>query len=152
MKINAWTIGIVLVILYLFTGADGIKERSDNAAYRRERREKVSDRVRESELQKSDAIKLSSIALERYRQGCVMVIDSNTQLDAMHEQGLPVEDTKTGLYLPPDTLVCNRRNWTARLDSEGLISDVAKVSRYDGDQNGVPDTQDVRRLLNDQTR
>lgn len=145
-----WHIGLALLVLYSFASGGDISERAERASVRREERQRVSERVRAADDRNRDAERLSGVALGRFERNCSLVIGSQSGRESHHRIGDEVIDPSTGFPLPPGVEVCNSRGWTAETDKNGAVSNVAIATRHDSNENGRPDLEDVRSLLNGQ--
>ncbi|MEM9804056.1 MAG: hypothetical protein AAF959_02165 [Cyanobacteria bacterium P01_D01_bin.56] len=108
------------------------------------------ERVRAADDRNRDAERLSGVALGRFERNCSLVIGSQSGKESHHRIGDEVIDPSTGFPLPPGVEVCNSRGWTAETDKNGAVSNVAIATRHDSNENGRPDLEDVRSLLNGQ--
>lgn len=148
MKLKPWHWVILVVLGYAMCSGPEISENNQAAAIRREEaaqnsalRRQRRDSAREREQRSADAVK-------RYMANCVPVVALDSGKDAMHLEGQEVIDRSTGQRLAPGTLVCNQRGWTAVLDQQGLISDVAIAAHFDRNKDGESDLQEIRGILN----
>lgn len=75
----------------------------------RNERAEFADLVRENRAELRQAEKLSGLALERYRNNCVLVVDATTGKEALFQPGEPVvHPNQQSRTLRPGLFICNR--------------------------------------------
>jgi len=90
-----------------------------------------SDRIRESRTEARQAEKLSKVALDRYRNNCILVVDEQTGKESYFQPGTTVLDTQLAQPLRPSAFICNRLGDTAIVSQAGTITDIARITTPD---------------------
>ena len=147
MKITWLHIGVGAFCLYAISSGNEMSTRAERAASRREQRNDVSAFVRRSDDRTRDAQKLNRIALDRYLRNCQLVVDKRTGQEVIHSANTVFVDRETGFTFPEGTEICNKRGWTAVTNEYGQAVEIAQVTRFDSDENGIADVDDVKRMF-----
>jgi hypothetical protein len=139
MKIKATHIiwgSIALVAL-----SQGENVRSSLAKGNRIRQEQTefSERVRQNRAEARQAEKLSKVALDRYKNNCILVVDQPTGKEAYFTEGTYVVDAQIERSLRAGAFICNKLGDTAVVSQAGTITDIARIA--------TPDLQEFRKLL-----
>ena len=98
-----------------------------------------SDRIRENRTEARQAEKLSKVALDRYRNNCILVVDDKTGKESYFQPGTSVLDTQLSKPLRPSAFICNRLGDTAIVSQAGTVTDIARVS--------TPDLPEFKKLM-----
>ncbi len=77
-----------------------------------------------------NALDLSKIALDRYRQNCILVVDSTTKKEAYFQPGSAVLDTALNRSVRENAPICNRLGDTA-IVTNGAIENLASIATED---------------------
>jgi hypothetical protein len=105
----------------------------------RQEQAEFSDRIRENRNEARQAAKLSKVALDRYRNNCILVVDETTGKESYFQPGTTVLDTQLAQPLRPGVFICNKLGDTARVSQAGTIADIARVA--------TPDLPEFKKLL-----
>lgn len=126
---------IALVGLLLVALANGENIRSFTAKNEATGTRKAAhkERLKLDKERARDAKDMSQVALERYRQNCIMVVDQATRKEVYFAPGLAVLDTGLGRSVRDGAAVCNRLGDTA-LIVNGVMEELASVTADDLDQ------------------
>lgn len=111
--------------------AKGNQVRQDQASF--------SDRIRANRTEARQAEKLSKVALDRYRNNCIFVVDERTGKESYFQPSQVVLDIQLNQPLRPNVPVCNKLGETAIVTQNGTLSDIARVS--------IPDHSTFKKLL-----
>ncbi|NEQ20176.1 MAG: hypothetical protein F6K28_13205 [Microcoleus sp. SIO2G3] len=98
-----------------------------------------SDRIRENRTEARQAQRLSKVALDRYRNNCILVVDEVTGKEDYFQPGVSVLDTQLARPLRPGAFICNRLGDTAIVSQAGTITDIARVT--------TPDLPEFKKLM-----
>lgn len=132
MKIKTSYVLWGAIALIVISQGDRVGEAVDRNNRIRDERAEFADRVRENKADLRQAEKLSALALERYRNNCVLVVDSRTGREALFHPGERVIDpTQQERTLRPGLFICNSLGDTAEVSDNGTITDIARVSTND---------------------
>ncbi len=98
-----------------------------------------SDRIRENRTEARQAEKLSKVALDRYRNNCILVVDDKTGKESYFQPGTSVLDAQLARTLRHGAFICNRLGDTAIVSQAGTVTDIARVS--------TPDLPEFKKLM-----
>jgi hypothetical protein len=121
--------------------SQGENVRSSLAKGNRIRQEQTvfNDRIRENRTEARQAEKLSKVALDRYKNNCILVVDEPTGKEAYFTEGTYVVDSQIKRSLRAGAFICNKLGDTAVVSQAGTITDIARIA--------TPDLQAFRKLL-----
>lgn len=105
----------------------------------RQEQAEFSDRLRTNRTEARQAEKLSKVALDRYRNNCILVVDVESSQDSYFQPGEQVVEPKLRRTLRPGAFICNKLGDTAIVSEAGTITDIARVS--------TPDIPQFKKLL-----
>jgi hypothetical protein len=98
-----------------------------------------NDRIRRNRTEARNAEKLSKIALTRYRNNCILVVDEQTGKESYFQPGTSVVDKQLGRPLRAGVPICNKLGDTGIVSEAGTITDIARVS--------IPDQPTFKQFL-----
>jgi hypothetical protein len=98
-----------------------------------------SDRIRLNRTEARQAAKLSKVAIDRYQNNCILVVDAKTRQPIYFNPGEPVVEPKLNRTLRPGAFVCNKLGDTGVVSEAGTLIDVARVA--------TPDIPQFKKLL-----
>lgn len=132
MKIKtSYLIGGSLLLILISQG-NRVGDAVSKSERIRNERSDFSDLVRENKSAARQAEKLSEIALDRYQNNCVLVVDSTTGQEALFQPGESVvSPEQQNRALRKGLFICNRLGDTAVISENGTITDIARVSTAD---------------------
>jgi hypothetical protein len=92
-----------------------------------------SEHLRQKRTEARQAEKLSKVALDRYRNNCILVTDSTTKQPAYFQLDEKVIDPnpKRHTTLRPGVFICNKLGDTAVVSDAGTIADIARITTPD---------------------
>lgn len=105
----------------------------------RQEQSEFSDRIRLNRTESRQAEKLSKVALDRYRNNCILVVDKETRQPIYLTPGEAVVEPKLNRSLRPGAFICNKLGDTAVVTEAGTITDVARIA--------TPDIPQFKKLL-----
>jgi hypothetical protein len=105
----------------------------------RQERSEFSDRIRQNRLEAREAEQLSKVALDRYKNNCILVVDKDTRKDTYFYPNANVVDSKLNRILRPGVSICNKLGDTAVVSDAGTVIDIARVT--------TPDLPQLQKLL-----
>lgn len=143
MKITTGRIGCAILALYGLSLLGGDPEGAELSR----QNESTRDLVQQSRHQERDALRRSSIALQRFRRGCQPVEDKSTGLEALHSENTQFLDRQTGFAFPAEIEICNGRGWTAVTDENGYATDIAIATPQDSNSNQIPDITEAQEIF-----
>jgi hypothetical protein len=139
MKIKTSHIIIGLGVLALLSQGENVRSSLErNNQYRSEQSE-FNDRIRRNRTEEREAEKLSKVALARYKNNCILVVDEQTKLESYFQPNSFVVDSRLNRYLRPGVPICNKVGDTGVVSEAGTITDIARVA--------VPDLPQLKKLL-----
>lgn len=130
IKTSHLIIGAVAVIALL--NGENVRSSLQKGNDIRQEQSQFLDRIRQNRTEARQAEKLSKIALERYRNNCIFVVDEQTGKESYFQPGQSVVDTQLGRPLRSGVPICNKLGDTAIVSEAGTITDIARVSVPDG--------------------
>lgn len=139
MKVKASHIIWGSIALVALSQGENIRQSLAKGNQVRRNQTEFSDRIRENRTEARQAEKLSKVALDRYKNNCILVVDSSTGKEGYFQPGTTVLDTQLAQPLRPGAFICNRLGDTAVVSQAGTIADIARVS--------TPDLPGFKKLL-----
>jgi hypothetical protein len=137
IKTSHLIVGVVVVIA-LFNG-ENVRSSIQKGNDIRQSQAQFNDRIRQNKTEARNAVKLSKIALDRYRANCILVVDGETGKESYFQHGQSVVDTQLNQPIRSGAPVCNKIGDTAIVSEAGTLTDIARVS--------VPDQPAFQKLL-----
>lgn len=105
----------------------------------RQEQAEFSDRIRLNRTEARQAQKLSQVALDRYKNNCILVSDRDSKQPSYFQPGEPVVEPKLNRPIRSGAFVCNKLGDTAVVNEAGTITDIARVA--------TPDIPQFKKLL-----
>jgi hypothetical protein len=139
MEIKTTHIIIGLGVIALLSQGENVRSSMERANQERTQRTEFSDRIRHNRLEAREAEQLSKVALDRYRNNCIIVVDRKTRKDTYFYPGANVVDSKVSRALRPGAFICNKLGDTAVVSEAGTVTDIARVT--------TPDLPQLQKLL-----
>ncbi len=139
MKIKSSHIIIGLIAVCLISQGENVRGGLKKGDSIRQQQSAFNDRIRRNRTEARQAEKLSKVALDRYRNNCIFVVDDATGKENYFTPGTAVLDTQLAQPLRPGAAVCNKLGDTAIVTEAGTIADIARVA--------IPDQPQFRKLL-----
>jgi hypothetical protein len=119
-----------IALIALSQGENVRQSLAKGGAIRQEQAE-FSDRIRENRTEARQAEKLSQVALDRYRDNCILVVDKDTREQSYFQPGELVVEPKLNRTIRPGAFICNKLGDTAVVSEAGTITDIARVATPD---------------------
>lgn len=139
MKIkSSYCIFGVFVLVALSQGENVRSSLSKGSTIRQEQAD-FSDRIRQNRTEARQAEKLSKVALDRYKNNCILAVDVKTGKPSYFHPGEEVVEPKLMRSLRSGVFICNTLGDTAVVSEAGTITDIARVS--------TPDLPQFKKLL-----
>ncbi len=139
MKITTTRIIFGAAILIALSQGENVRSSLDKSNALRQEQSQFQDRIRQNRTESRQAEKLSKIALDRYRNNCILVVDQETGKESYFQPGTQVVDVQLGRSLRSGVPICNKLGDTGIVSEAGTITDVARVA--------VPDVPAFKELL-----
>lgn len=139
MKIKTSNIIWGSIALLALSQGENVRQSLAKGNQVRQEQAKFSDRIRTNRTEARQAEKLSKVALDRYRNNCILVVDEPTGKEAYFSEGTYIVDAQLGRSLRAGAFICNKIGDTAVVSQAGTITDIARVA--------TPDLQEFRKLL-----
>jgi hypothetical protein len=139
MEFKTSHIIIGLGALVLLSQGENVRSFVEKNNQVRSQQAEFSDRIRQNRIEAREAEQLSKIALSRYRNNCILVIDQSTKKESYFQPNALVVDSKLNRTLRPGATICNRAGDTAVVSEAGTITDIARVT--------TPDLPQFKKLL-----
>ena len=139
MKIKTSHIIWGSVVLVALSQGENVRTSLAKGDQVRQEQAEFSDRIRQNRTEERQAEKLSRVALGRYRNNCILVVDGATKKEGYFQPGSEVVDRQLGRTLREGAAICNRLGDTAVVSAAGTITDIARVS--------VPDLPKFKQLM-----
>jgi hypothetical protein len=127
-----------IALIALSQGENVRQSLAKGGQVRREQAE-FSDRIRQNRTEARQLQKLSQVALNRYSNNCILVVDGETKKESYFQPGSEVVDRQLGRTLREGVPICNRLGDTAVVSAAGTITDIARVA--------VPDLPKFKQLM-----
>ena len=143
MKITTGRLGCAILAVYTLSLLGG----DPDAAERKTAEAANKELVQDSRAKEREALRLSAVALQRFRRGCQPVVVSGTDKEAIHTPETVFVDHVTGLPLPAGTEICNGRAWTAVIQNGGTATDVAIATPQDSNNNQIADNLEAQEIF-----
>lgn len=128
MKIGTESLMIGALILIGLSNGENVRSSLQKGGDIKQAQSEFSDRIRRNKTEARNAQKLSQIALERYQNNCILVVDSSSGKESYFQPGSTVLDTQLGRTLRSGASICNRLGDTAIVSEAGTIVDVARIT------------------------
>lgn len=142
MKITTTHLFLGAIVLLIVSQGENIRRNVQVSAREEAKKRDISETVRESKIEEKEAEKLSTIAVNRYKNNCVFVVDAEKDVDSYFYPGQVVTASKLKRALRPGLVVCNRLGDTAVVSSQGSIDKIARV--IDKDLSKLPKTLQLK--------
>ncbi len=139
VKITTSRIILGAVLLIAISQGENVRKSLDKSNAIRQEQSDFQDRVRQNRTESRQAEKLSKIALDRYRNNCILVVDEATGKESYFQPGTTVVDLQLGRTLRSGVPVCNKLGDTGIVSEAGTLTDVARVA--------IPDVPTFNQLL-----
>lgn len=139
MKLKTTHIIWVSIALIGLSQGENVRQSVAKGNQIRQQQSEFSDRIRINRDEARQAEKLSKVALNRYRNNCILVIDKATGKEAYLAEGQPITDRQLKRPLRPGVTICNRLGDTAVVASDGTVTDIARIT--------TPDLPTFKKLL-----
>lgn len=139
MKITTTRMILGAALLIAISQGENVRSSMEKNSSIRQEQSDFQDRVRQNRTESRQAETLSKIALDRYRNNCILVVDQETGKESYFQPGTQVVDTKLGRSLRSGVPICNKLGDTGIVSDAGTITDIARVS--------VPDVPAFNQLL-----
>jgi hypothetical protein len=139
MEIKTTHIIIGLGVIALLSQGENVRSSMERTNQERTQRTEFSDRIRQNRMEERQAEQLSKVALARYKNNCVLVVDQATGKESYFQPEGSVIDQSLGRTVRPGLAVCNRLGDTALVSQAGTITDIARIT--------TPDLPPFKKLL-----
>ncbi len=139
MKITTTRIIFGAAILIALSQGENVRSSLDKSNALRQEQSQFQDRIRQNRTESRQAEKLSKIALDRYRNNCILVVDQETGKESYFQPGTQVVDVQLGRSLRSGVPICNKLGDTGIVSEAGTITDVARIA--------IPDVPAFKELL-----
>jgi hypothetical protein len=139
MKITTTRIILGAAILIGLSQGENVRNSLEKSNALRQEQSQFQDRIRQNRTESRQAEKLSKIALDRYRNNCILVVDQETGKESYFQPGTQVVDVQLGRSLRSGVPICNKLGDTGIVSEAGTITDVARVA--------IPDVPAFKELL-----
>ncbi len=139
MQITTTRVILGIALLFALSQGENVRKSLDKSNATREEQSQFQDRIRQNRTEARQAEKLSKVALDRYRNNCIMVVDQETGQESYFQPGTKVVDVQLGRTLRSGVPICNKLGDTGIVSEAGTITDVARVA--------VPDVPAFNELL-----
>lgn len=129
-KKNAIIAGFLLLLI---GQGESIRSYLETNSELKTRQLNISQKIVEEKQESRENLKLSKAALDRYRAGCIFVVDPETGADAHF---IPGEKVQAAMGSPDRNLragavICNRLGETAKVSQAGTVIDIQRVALVD---------------------
>ena len=139
MKIKTSHIILASIAVVALANGENVRGSLQKGGEIRQQQTSFNDRIRENRTNARNAEKLSKVALDRYRNNCIFVVDGNSGKESYFQPGTSVLDTQLAQPLRPGAFICNKLGDTAIVSEAGTIADIARVA--------TPDLPEFKKLL-----
>ena len=139
MNIKTSHIIIGLGVLALLSQGENVRSSLEKSNLIRTEQSEFNDRIRRNRTEEREAEKLSKVALARYKNNCILVVDEQTKQESYFQPNSFVVDSRLNRTLRSGVPVCNKVGDTGVVSEAGTITDIARVA--------VPDLPQLKKLL-----
>ncbi len=134
MKITTSRILLSCLGIIILSNGENVRGSLEQGNQRRLQQSNFSARVKENRTLARNAEKLSKVALDRYRNNCILVRDGRSTKEDYFKEGILVMNTKATSTMRPGAFVCNRLGDTAVVGIDGKMEDIARVTTADQEE------------------
>lgn len=131
MKIKTTHIIWGSIALLALSQGENVRQSLAKGNQTRQEQASFSDRIRTNRTEARQAEKLSKVAIDRYKNNCILVVDSVSQQQSYFAPGEAVVEPKLNRSLRPGAFICNKLGDTAVVSEAGTITDIARVATPD---------------------
>lgn len=139
MKIKTTHIIWGSIALIALSQGENVRQSLAKGNQVRQEQAEFSDRIRQNRTEARQAEKMSKVALDRYRNNCILSVDVETGKPSYFRPGEEVVEPKLRRSLRSGAFICNVLGDTAVVSEAGTITDIARVS--------TPDLPQFKKLL-----
>lgn len=139
MEIKTSHIIIGIAALALLSQGENVRSSVGKNNQERSQKAEFNDRIRQNRIEAREAEQLSKVALDRYRNNCIAVVDKKTRKDTYFYPNANVVDSKVNRALRPGAFICNKLGDTAVVSEAGTVTDIARVI--------TPDTPKLKQIM-----
>lgn len=139
VKITTTRFILGAALLIAISQGENVRSSMEKSSSIRQEQSNFQDRVRQNRTESRQAETLSKIALDRYRNNCILVVDETTGKESYFQPGTQVVDLQLGRTLRSGVPVCNKLGDTGIVSEAGTLTDVARVA--------IPDVAAFNQLL-----
>lgn len=131
MKIKTTHIIWGSIALLALSQGENVRQSLAKGNQIRQEQASFSDRIRTNRTEARQSEKLSKVAIDRYKNNCILVVDSVSQQQSYFTPGEAVVEPKLNRSLRSGAFICNKLGDTAVVSEAGTITDIARVSTPD---------------------
>jgi hypothetical protein len=132
MNIKTSHIAIVGLLLIALANGENIRNATAKTAATKGRKDTHKEHVKKEKERSQNASDLSKVALDRYRDKCILVVDGGTKKEGYFIPGSPVIDTALNRPVREGAPICNKLGDTA-IVTNSAIEDIASITADDMD-------------------
>ena len=130
MKITTGNLFLGFGLVLILMNGENIKASINKGNAVKAAQSSHQDRLKQNKQDAREAIDLSKVALDRAKS-CIRVVDSEKKVDAYLTEGQIVIDSLLKRPVRPKATVCSGLGDTGIIDSQGAITDLARVTDTD---------------------
>lgn len=131
MKIKASHCILGVFALIALSQGENVRQSLAKGNQVRQEQAEFSSRIRTNRTLSRQAQKLSSVALDRYKANCILVVDEVTGKENYFQESASVVDNQLSRPLRSGVPICNRLGDTAVVSAAGTVTDIARVATGD---------------------
>ncbi len=131
MKIKTSHIIWGFVAILALSQGENVRQSLAKGNQVRQEQADFSSRIRQNSTEARQAEKLSKVALDRYRNNCILVVDRDSGEQSYFQPGELVVEPKLNRTIRAGAFICNKLGDTAIVSEAGTITDIARISTPD---------------------
>lgn len=132
MNLKTSHMAIVGLLLLALANGENIRNATAKTAATKGRKEAHKEHVKAEKERAQNASDLSKVALDRYRNNCILVVDGASGKEGYFTAGTPVKDVALGRAVRDEKEICNKLGDTA-IVTNGAIENIASITADDTD-------------------
>ncbi|MBD1942515.1 hypothetical protein H6F50_09125 [Coleofasciculus sp. FACHB-712] len=134
MKLKTSHILLASAALILLSNGERVRGSLEKSESIRQEQSSFNDYIRQNRTKARMAEKLSKVALDRYRNNCILVRTAKTTREDYFSEGTRVMNPRLSQTLRPGAFICNSLGDTAIVSDNGTITDIARITMTDQEE------------------
>lgn len=131
MKLKTSHLIVGCIAILALSQGENVRSSINKGDRIRQEQSEFSDRIRANKQEARQAEKLSGVALDRYKNNCILVSDRDAGKESYFWSGESVLDKQLKRPIRTGAAVCNGLGDTAVVSADGTIADIARIALPD---------------------